>query len=884
MAIVGSAHLRAHANTLINACTAANTGGGGLFVGTTAIANLDAAPQITANVAAGNGLGGGILADAGSTLSVTSAIFANNVASSGGGIAVVDPQLVAETLRATASVDVPMARGAAAASAGPTAIPSIELVDVALTDNSASLFGDAVFACGASIAMRGAAASWRSSSKHAFVCAADGFAPSLASSVGLPWLRIAPDAWSALVETGAGKIAGPLATLEWASLPRTSVPSGEAIEGAIRGRDMFGQSLIEPHVTLVLSYDTPQSSALVGGVATTPLVTTAVASPTAAVYVTAGAETNIPLAVDVALGVDARLAASGATVGMPVSPLRASMTVGGCAAGEGGVARTIDGVDVIACALCPSGTTSPGDGSLASCTGTLSCPENTFRTPSNASTDGSGSVCVCKSGFWSPSMTVDTACELCPRGGVCAGELEPPVAAPGFFPDAAGSTLFVACPNERACAGDGTCSSGYTARLCAECDRGYYRLGSVCHKCNGGRNALVITLLVLGILAVCWMLLGFNLAESMRYKFAAAMIGLNGLQISALYGKLDLDWGDFAQLYFDLASALNVDLGLTAPECAVVTNADVWVLKWVLTLALPLLAAIIVGIGACAIVVGRQAGLGLLAAINGRRLVGAYGRTVFQILVLLYLPLARASFAVFGCRRDESRRWVMDADPARSCYNSAWWRGLFAPGLLAVAGYGIGVPAAVVAVLWQKRRHLDPVAFQLQYGFLVGRFTGNTWWFEAAIMARKAGVVIAMTFVFADEGKANTALVILVAALVHLALARPYAAGFHNAVAGIVLAATSLVLYGGTFDERESRRIAVAVGIIVNVLAIVLGNAIDILRMVRNEKAVEADEFYVSGVFANADGFDDAADLDPATQSRMGDGESPLLRLPLSTP
>ena len=50
---------------------------------------------------------------------------------------------------------------------------------------------------------------------------------------------------------------------------------------------------------------------------------------------------------------------------------------------------------------------------------------------------------------------------------------------------------------------------------------------------------------------------------------------------------------------------------------------------------------------------------------SGAQLVSesAAGLTVFQIVVLLYLPLVSAALAVFACRRGATGRWVMSVDP-----------------------------------------------------------------------------------------------------------------------------------------------------------------------------------------------------------------------------
>ena len=304
-----------------------------------------------------------------------------------------------------------------------------------------------------------------------------------------------------------------------------------------------------------------------------------------------------------------------------------------------------------------------------------------------------------------------------------------------------------------------------------------------------------------------------------------------------------------ADVYFDVVGVVNLDFELASPECSVVGEVDVWVLKLVLTLLLPVFAAVVlgvVGLGVAGLVVG---GVGWFGGKNVAQLGSAVVRAWFQSLVLLYLPLTGAAFSVFGCRRDESGRWVLGADPARSCYNDAWWSGLFPVGLVAVCVYALAIPAGVVWMLRRKRESMDELSFVLRFGFLVGRFRGPTYWFEALILVRKLAVVVCMTVFFTQEGKANAAVAALVGALVHLGSVRPYRAVFHNGLALVVLAATTLVLYAGTFDDYTLRRVGVLFGIVVNVLAIVGGNAVDVWRMVKGEREVEEKEFFVEGVF-----------------------------------
>ena len=310
---------------------------------------------------------------------------------------------------------------------------------------------------------------------------------------------------------------------------------------------------------------------------------------------------------------------------------------------------------------------------------------------------------------------------------------------------------------------------------------------------------------------------------------------------------MGLAWGGFAEFYFDVASSLNLNLELTSPECTAADGTDVWVLKYMLTLALPIFAALAVAVVlGCVFVPLKFLRVAWFAGKTLAELFDAGKRTWYQVMVLLYMPLCAGAFSLFGCRKDVTGRWVLDSAPSRSCYTSTWWS-LFVWGLLGVVGYGFGLPAAVVGVLYRARDSLSDVNFVLRYGFLVGRFREDGWYFEALIMVRKLAVVICMTFFFSDLSKAYAAVWALVACLGHLVYFQPYQVLLHNVLAGIVLAAVTLVLHAGTFENEALRNLGVVVGIVVNLGAIVVGNGLDLWRMKRKDQEAEAD-FYGGGL------------------------------------
>ena len=355
------------------------------------------------------------------------------------------------------------------------------------------------------------------------------------------------------------------------------------------------------------------------------------------------------------------------------------------------------------------------------------------------------------------------------------------------------------------------------------------------------------------------------------------------------YGKLELDWGVFAETFFDVISVVNLNFELTSPECAAAGGTDVWVLKWVLTMMLPVFAG-----GAVAFVAGVVfvplivAGIGPFADKNMAVLFGGARRVWYQLVVMLYLPLTAGAFSVFGCRKEESGEWVMDAAPSRRCYTSSWW-GLFTPALIACAVYGAGLPLGVVLFLRSRVQTMDRVEFVLKYGFLVGRFRDDAWWYEAAIMGRKMGVVLCVTAFSADQSKAAAIFLALVVSLVQVGMTRPYGRMFHNWLAVFVLSGTCLTLAGALFTDANARHTFAAGGIVLTVIGIVVGNGVDLWIIQRAEAEVEKDEFYSDGVFANArdDSFGGEASLGSSAMQvstlPSGSGDAHAVPAPLSS-
>merc|ERR1711916_362107 len=120
-----------------------------------------------------------------------------------------------------------------------------------------------------------------------------------------------------------------------------------------------------------------------------------------------------------------------------------------------------------------------------------------------------------------------------------------------------------------------------------------------------------------------------------------------------------------------------------------------------------------------------------------------------------------------------------------------------------------------------------------------GRFKDSNYRFEVAIMVRKISVVLSMTAMSTAIDKANVALFCLVASFAQLLRFQPYGSTFHNWLAVLCLASCLTILWCGTFSDKDFRDWGAATAIVINVLAIVVGNIIDLILISRQQKEDE---------------------------------------------
>lgn len=741
--------------------------------------------------------------------------------------------------------------------AGAVSVASISLASTVRIADSLGVFGGTVFACGARVSLGGAVLT---GSSHAMVAGGRAFFCLASDSTARPdtlWLDGLP------VADAGGTVASGGYGAQFASPPRTLALfdfAGRAMSGAALGAgraqlvDAFGATVRDSAIALRSELDTTASSASMSSAAM--LVTLQGSDYAFGGLAIAASDwpTSLGQRAVIAFGIDA----GGVLSDSPVA--RLSVNVSGCDAGWGRVSAG-DSSEPLVCAAC-TGDTSTSE-SVAAVGGICEgCPANTVGTAAG------GTLCLCQAGFFSPSGQASVACEPCPVGAVCAGRLDAPTAAPGFFPDSSGA--FVACVSPRACLGGGRCARGYSGRLCGTCASGWYALNGACRKCQRALAALASVGLVLLALGVAAALLWFNLATSVSYKFATASIGLMAVQMLALFGKLQVDFGPIAEPILRVASTLSLNIQLTSPECSLSASVDAWLLRFWLTMALPVFAVVALLAAAAALFgLSRLLPGGRLASLSLAVLGDALIRSWFQALTLLFMPLIATALSVFGCRRDAAGVWVLLDDPSRRCFDARWRTRLLGPGLLFSILYGAAVPLGFVVVLQRKRQALSPGEFVLRYSFAVLRFAARLWYFEAVLMGVKLALVLALTLFASDETKVGMGTMVLVASLAQLLAVRPYVRPMHQGVAVITQACVAMTLFGAMFANELMRRLIASLGVLLTLAAVVVGLILD-MRQYRLEDARAAKSFSAEPFSAVDSQSDDVVALDFMSDVRRG--------------
>ena len=715
-------------------------------------------------------------------------------------------------------------------------------------DNRAS-YGTVAFACGGFVDLHpswlslGSGSSSRpggpSSAREVpmFVCLFE-----QGGVAGEPWIRVG----SGEFDERQNLTGSPIASLEWEALPPERTASGEPLgEETTRVRlyDVFGRPTSDPATSLSLQFvgDSETTFAFVGDA---PQVQLAVSDTIGFGRVGVGLRRGVPpgSAVTVSAGVDR----SGAASFFDQLRVEARVEVTLCGPGSGAL---VSDSEILQCVLCTEGTFSneTSESTCSRCPSTtlltglgatecIICPTLSQIVPGFVVVPGENVNCSCIPGAYTAVPKFNVECQRCPEGAFCEGGTTRPVALPGYFPSE-DPGVFLQCPNPEACKGGAPfkCAQGYTGLLCGACERGYYQLNRSCYVCDD-RTVPVLTLLVCVGTAFIALLVWLNMKEDLTYRFAAVLIAVTNLQIMAFVGSLDLPWPGFADAVFEVISLFNVSFDLSSPECAATTD-NAWLLKWWLTVLLPILAVLpfgfVIGLGWGVLRLGRAATWNLATLMSAAR------RAYLQMLVLLYLPLSAMATSYLSCRKDKDGRWVLEPSPDKTCY-AGWYWNYFAFAIVFTLLYLVGIPGLVFFVLTRLRAKHDSSVILVRYAFLTGRFHERSFRFETWILVRKAWVIVAVTAFQTPLSKAYAGMYGLALSFTQLVKLEPYQSEFHNGLAMVCLASAITVLWGGTMDEETARIWVVVGGLLVHLVVVVGGVAVDTYLIATREEEAES--------------------------------------------
>ena len=306
----------------------------------------------------------------------------------------------------------------------------------------------------------------------------------------------------------------------------------------------------------------------------------------------------------------------------------------------------------------------------------------------------------------------------------------------------------VPCEPAESCVGANECAPEYTGVRCSQCAERFYRVAGLCVACPD-MAWLFITLFVVGLVVLCCV--GYVLN---RYKVHLAFIsiGVDYFQVLGMFANARVEWPQFLRDLYRILSIFQINLDITAPECAI---PDVkYAQKWFVIESLPLF----LGAMLLLIYLVKTAFDRIMHKAAKHR--GTHTPTLVAMgqlmMYYLYLLLTRTTFDAFNCQPTDPSdgKLYLEVDFIE-CY-SPEHNVFFYPALFfALPAYTIAYP---VFVYWHLSRNKDKVktdqllramgigdikstnphhSFRLMYHKLYYHFKPGKWYWLLAIIFRK---------------------------------------------------------------------------------------------------------------------------------------------------
>ncbi len=414
-------------------------------------------------------------------------------------------------------------------------------------------------------------------------------------------------------------------------------------------------------------------------------------------------------------------------------------------------------------------------------------------------------------------------CKACPDGGDCSPVSSTDivtqssiVARAGYWasPSSDGSR-FYRCPILGSCVGGGNgsraaCATGYAHVACSLCDDGYFEQFGLCVPCPKSSGTSIGALFGLSLLfiAIC----GALYTVRKLLPIDVIKLGVSMVQIIASANSAyDIPWPSVFRRFLSLLRVFLVDVvAITQASCA--QPMDYYASMMVLCVGLMLLLALLLlgpwawsklSLCNCRLTRAvhdlqvRRRVSAIEASMSGgarRRqsaLVNAMAATIatahtevgrinwtdvfkasFMLLFIAYPGVSLKVLRLFKCREIEAVWWLA-ADMRLRCYDGRW-AGFALFGIVIAIVYIVGLPAAVLWILWRRRHKLfgsptDPfvASTRAAYGFLYVDYGDSAWWWEAEELVRK--LLLSAVVVLIEEGSPlQVTLAVLVSGWAHV--------------------------------------------------------------------------------------------------------------------
>ena len=246
------------------------------------------------------------------------------------------------------------------------------------------------------------------------------------------------------------------------------------------------------------------------------------------------------------------------------------------------------------------------------------------------------------------------------------------------------------CVPKTACAGDNTCSTGYTGDKCSQCCdvsqqeitvdgvevrnpdcvgvEKHFRKNGRCEPCPGNR---VLLFALMGTGALVAGALAYELRRK-RVSVAIVAIGVDYFQVLSVFADTNADWPKSIEAVFNFLSTFSFNLNVAAPEC---TMSITYEMKWTAVQAAPLaLMALILAAS-----VAGAAYKKFVKRRHGKHKVWDHVPQMVGVALLgfyyVYLYVSSMSLDVFNCGTvvsdDEFEvsddKYYMKSDPSLEC-------------------------------------------------------------------------------------------------------------------------------------------------------------------------------------------------------------------------